>query len=95
MKVAVATQSFGEGVEDGVKQKVREFITLLENFGHEVTMVDIDDLKYSVATYYIIAPSEASTISQDLMVSNTVCVSLPIRCVIRTKRPVERDLAMR
>mgnify|MGYP001160331457 CR=1 FL=1 len=61
MKVAVATQSFGEGVEDGVKQKVREFITLLENFGHEVAMVDIDDLKYAVATYYIIAPSEAST----------------------------------
>lgn len=85
MKVAVATQSFGEGVEDGVKQKVREFITLLENFGHEVAMVDIDDLKYAVATYYIIAPSSKYE-SRDLMVSNTVCVSLLIHCVIRTKK---------
>jgi len=61
MKIAVAKQSFGEGVEDGVKERMREFVKLVENLGHEVTMIDIDELKYSVATYYVIAPSEAGT----------------------------------
>lgn len=61
MKIAVAKQSFDEGVEEGVKQKLEEFVRFVENFGHSVELVDIDEIKYSVATYYIIAPSEVSS----------------------------------
>jgi len=61
MKIAVAKQSFDEGVEDGIKQRVQEFVRFCEEMGHSVDVVDIDEIKYSVATYYIIAPSEVSS----------------------------------
>lgn len=61
MKIAVPKQSFNEGVEDGIKEKMQEFIRFCESLGHNVDIVDIDEIKYSVATYYIIAPSEVSS----------------------------------
>jgi len=61
MKIAVAKQSFAEGVEEGIKLKIQEFTDFLRKLGHEVDIVDIDEMKYSVATYYIIAPSEVSS----------------------------------
>lgn len=61
MKIAVAKQSFGEGVEEGIKNRVNEFVQELSRHGHDVDVVDIDEIKYSVATYYIIAPSEVSS----------------------------------
>jgi len=61
MKIAVAKQSFAEGVEEGIKIKTQEFTDFLRKFGHEVNVVDIDEIKYSIATYYIIAPSEVSS----------------------------------
>jgi len=61
MKIAIAKQSFNEGVEEGVKVKVDEFIKFIESLGHSVDVVDLDEIKYSVATYYIIAPAEVSS----------------------------------
>jgi aspartyl-tRNA(Asn)/glutamyl-tRNA(Gln) amidotransferase subunit A len=61
MKIAVAKQSFNDGVEEGIKGKVDEFIKFLESLGHSVDIVDLDEIKYSVATYYIIAPAEVSS----------------------------------
>ncbi len=61
MKIAVAKQSFGEGVEEGIKNSVNEFVQNLSKYGHDVDIVNIDEIKYSVATYYIIAPSEVSS----------------------------------
>lgn len=60
-RFAIAKQSFGEGVEDGIKQRVDEFAKFVESLGHEVELVDIEEIKYSVATYYIIAPAEVSS----------------------------------
>lgn len=61
MKIAIAKQSFDEGVDDGIKSTVENFIDFLRNLGHDVNVVNIDELKYSVATYYIIAPAEVSS----------------------------------
>lgn len=61
MSIAVAKQSFDEGVDDGVKASVEKFISFLKDLGHSVDIIDISELKYSVATYYIIAPSEVSS----------------------------------
>jgi len=61
LKIAVAKQSFSEGVEDGIKEKTEEFVRFIEQEGNEVDVVDIPELKYVVATYYIIAPAEVSS----------------------------------
>ncbi|ODN31477.1 Asp-tRNA(Asn)/Glu-tRNA(Gln) amidotransferase subunit GatA [Fervidobacterium thailandense] len=61
MKIAVAKQSFSEGVEDGIKERTNEFIKFIERLGNKVDVVDIPELRYVVATYYIIAPAEVSS----------------------------------
>ncbi|MEN3043149.1 MAG: Asp-tRNA(Asn)/Glu-tRNA(Gln) amidotransferase subunit GatA [Fervidobacterium sp.] len=61
MKIAVAKQSFSEGVEEGIKNKTEEFMELLRKLGHTVDIVNMDEIKYSIATYYIIAPAEVSS----------------------------------
>jgi aspartyl-tRNA(Asn)/glutamyl-tRNA(Gln) amidotransferase subunit A len=61
MKIAVAKQSFNEGVDEAIKEKINQFINLLKEMGNDVDIVDIEEIKYSVATYYIIAPSEVSS----------------------------------
>lgn len=61
IKVAFPKEVFSEGIEEGVAEKFKEFIEFLEKKGVEVKEVDFPELKYSVATYYIIAPAEVSS----------------------------------
>lgn len=61
VKVAFPKEIFGEGIEEGVAEKFEEFIAFLEKKGVKVQEVDFPELKYSVATYYIIAPAEVSS----------------------------------
>ena len=50
-----------EGLEEGVAKRFEEFIKALEKLGLEVSQVSLPHIKYSVATYYIIAPAEVSS----------------------------------
>ena len=50
-----------EGLEEGVAKRFEEFIKALEELGLEVSEVSLPHIKYSVATYYIIAPAEVSS----------------------------------
>ncbi|MBT1247987.1 MULTISPECIES: Asp-tRNA(Asn)/Glu-tRNA(Gln) amidotransferase subunit GatA [unclassified Thermosipho (in: thermotogales)] len=59
--VAYPEEVFGEGVEEGVKKQFEEFIKFLEKKGVKVEKISFPELKYSVATYYIIAPAEVSS----------------------------------
>ncbi len=61
LKIACLKESFGEKVEDGIKEKMNESVRFLESLGHSVDIVDFEEIKYSVATYYIIAPAEVSS----------------------------------
>ncbi|MBO8160988.1 MAG: Asp-tRNA(Asn)/Glu-tRNA(Gln) amidotransferase subunit GatA [Thermosipho sp. (in: Bacteria)] len=60
-KVAFPKEIFGEGIEEGVAKQFEEFIKFLETKGIKVTKVEFPEIKYSVATYYIIAPAEVSS----------------------------------
>ena len=61
MKFAVPHEVYSQGLDDGVAESFEEFIKLLEKLGASVERVSMPHLKYSVATYYIIAPAEASS----------------------------------
>jgi aspartyl-tRNA(Asn)/glutamyl-tRNA(Gln) amidotransferase subunit A len=61
LKVGVPKEFFVEGIEEEVKEKVLDTIRKLETLGAEVEEISLPHTKYSVETYYIIAPAEASS----------------------------------
>ncbi|WZY00676.1 Asp-tRNA(Asn)/Glu-tRNA(Gln) amidotransferase subunit GatA [Bacillus sp. FSL W7-1360] len=61
LRIAVPTEYMGEGVDDAVKQSVRDALKVLEGLGAIVEEVSLPHSKYALATYYLIASSEASS----------------------------------
>lgn len=60
VRLALPKEYFVEGMEPGVEQAVREAVKKLEELGAEIDEVSMPHTKYALATYYIIAPAEAS-----------------------------------
>ena len=50
-----------KGIDADVLQNFRETLSQLEKKGHTIKKVTLPNLKYSLASYYIIMPAEAST----------------------------------
>jgi aspartyl-tRNA(Asn)/glutamyl-tRNA(Gln) amidotransferase subunit A len=61
LRVGVAPEHYGEGLDPEIDAAVREAARVFESRGAEVREVSLPHSKYAVATYYIIAPSEASS----------------------------------
>ncbi len=61
LKVGRVREHFGEGLDAEVEQAVQEAVKVYETLGATVHDVSLPHGKYGVATYYIIAPSEASS----------------------------------
>ncbi|MEQ9406989.1 MAG: Asp-tRNA(Asn)/Glu-tRNA(Gln) amidotransferase subunit GatA [Fuerstiella sp.] len=61
LRVGIVDEHYGEGIDDDVRTVVREAIGQLEAAGATVQTVALPHSRYSVATYYLIAPSEASS----------------------------------
>ena len=60
MKVGIAKEFFEEGLDSEVGKSLESAIAELKKLGAEVRTVSLPNIKYSVATYYIIATAEAS-----------------------------------
>jgi aspartyl-tRNA(Asn)/glutamyl-tRNA(Gln) amidotransferase subunit A len=60
LKVGVITETFGEGLDEIVAEKVKEAIAQLKSLGATVQEISCPRFRYGLPTYYIIAPSEAS-----------------------------------
>jgi aspartyl-tRNA(Asn)/glutamyl-tRNA(Gln) amidotransferase subunit A len=60
MRVGVPKEYFVEGMQPEVEQRVREAIDQLAELGAEVAEVSLPHTEYSLPTYYLIAPAEAS-----------------------------------
>ena len=60
LRIGVPREYFVEGMEPGVERLVRGAIDVLEDLGAEVEEMSLPHSPYSLAVYYIIAPSEAS-----------------------------------
>jgi len=60
LKLGIPKEYFIEGMDKEVEQSVLDAIRLLESLGAETTEISLPHTEYAVATYYIIAPAEAS-----------------------------------
>jgi len=60
-KVGIIKEFFGEGIDPGVKEVIEKRINYAQEQGAEIIEVEIPHLKYSMAVYYIMMPSEASS----------------------------------
>jgi aspartyl-tRNA(Asn)/glutamyl-tRNA(Gln) amidotransferase subunit A len=61
MKLGVPREYFGEGINPAVRTCVQAAIDKLAAAGAELVEVSMPHTEYTVATYYIIAPAEASS----------------------------------
>lgn len=61
LKLGFLEEWLAEGVEESVKQSVTTAVDAYRKMGAEIVPVKLPHSKYCVATYYLIAPSEASS----------------------------------
>ncbi len=61
LRIGIAAEYFAEGLDAEVEQRVREALIVMEDAGATVHSVSLPHSKYAVATYYLIACSEASS----------------------------------
>jgi aspartyl-tRNA(Asn)/glutamyl-tRNA(Gln) amidotransferase subunit A len=61
VKVGLIKQYMGEGVDEAVKQVVRQAVDKLKAAGAEIEEVDLPSLSLALAVYYIIVPAEVSS----------------------------------
>jgi aspartyl-tRNA(Asn)/glutamyl-tRNA(Gln) amidotransferase subunit A len=61
LRVGVAEEYFGEGLDAGVKDKVEAGIRLLVSLGCTRVPIRMAHTEYAIATYYIVATAEASS----------------------------------
>ena len=60
LKVGVPQEYFAEGLMQEVEDKVRAAIAVLKEHGAIIEDISLPHTEYAIATYYIIAPAEAS-----------------------------------
>lgn len=61
LKLGVPKEYFGEGIDPGVRARVEAAIQKLAAKGAEIVEISLPNTSHAVATYYIIAPAEASS----------------------------------
>ena len=61
LKLGLAREYFSAGLNREIEAAVREAVKAYESLGATVKEVSMPNTKYGIATYYIIAPSEASS----------------------------------
>lgn len=60
VRVGIIKETFGEGIDSQVEKAVTKAIEQLQNLGAEIHVISCPNFRYGIASYYIIAPSEAS-----------------------------------
>lgn len=61
LRVGVVEEFMGEGVREDVRAAVQRVVQTFQSLGATVERVSLPHARYAVATYYIVAPSEASS----------------------------------
>ena len=61
LKLGIPKEYFGEGIDPGVRKNVENAIQALAAQGAEIIDISLPHTEHAVATYYIIAPAEASS----------------------------------
>ncbi len=61
LKLGIPKEYFGEGIDPGVRKNVEAAIQKLADQGAEIVEISLPHAEHAVATYYVIAPAEASS----------------------------------
>ncbi|MBA4495532.1 Asp-tRNA(Asn)/Glu-tRNA(Gln) amidotransferase subunit GatA [Paenactinomyces guangxiensis] len=61
LRIAVPKEMMGEGIDEGVRERIKEALATLQKMGAVVEEVSLTHANYAVATYYLLAPAEASS----------------------------------
>jgi aspartyl-tRNA(Asn)/glutamyl-tRNA(Gln) amidotransferase subunit A len=61
LRIGLVREHFGDGLDGEVEAAVREAVWVYESLGATVKELSLPHGKYAVATYYVIAPCEASS----------------------------------
>src|SRR5713226_5254869 len=61
VKIGVAKEYLGEGLDSEVRKAVEAAIQKLANLGCEIVQISLPHTKYAIPTYYIVATAEASS----------------------------------
>jgi aspartyl-tRNA(Asn)/glutamyl-tRNA(Gln) amidotransferase subunit A len=61
LRIGLVREHFGDGLDGEVDAAVREAVRVYESLGATVKELSFPNGKYAVATYYVIAPCEASS----------------------------------
>jgi aspartyl-tRNA(Asn)/glutamyl-tRNA(Gln) amidotransferase subunit A len=61
LKLGVAKEYFGDGLDDEVRHAVESAIDKLKSLGCEIVPVSLPHTPYAIPTYYLIATAEASS----------------------------------
>lgn len=61
LKIGLPNQYFAEGLDPRIEELVRATAAKLESEGAELVAIDLPSTEAAVATYYILAPAEASS----------------------------------
>jgi len=61
LKLGVAKEYFGEGLDEEVRQAVEAAIDKLKSVGREIVPVSLPHTPYAIPTYYLVATAEASS----------------------------------
>jgi aspartyl-tRNA(Asn)/glutamyl-tRNA(Gln) amidotransferase subunit A len=61
LKLGLVRELMGDGIDQAVKAAVKKAADTFANLGAEISEVSLPSFEYSVATYYLLAPAEASS----------------------------------
>jgi aspartyl-tRNA(Asn)/glutamyl-tRNA(Gln) amidotransferase subunit A len=61
LKLGLAREYFAAGLDSEIEASVRDAVKVYQSLGATIHDVSMPNTKYGIATYYIIAPSEASS----------------------------------
>ena len=61
LRIGIVAEHFTEGLDAEVESAVRDALKVYESLGVRIEEVQLPHSRYAVATYYLIAPSEASS----------------------------------
>lgn len=61
MRIGIPREYFGQGIDEDVKNSVLKSVELLKEMGATIKEISLPHTDYAVATYYVLAPSEASS----------------------------------
>ena len=61
LKLGLPKEYFGDGIDPGVRRQVERAVQSLAAQGAEIVELSLPHTEYAVATYYVLAPAEASS----------------------------------